>query len=283
MKGTDKVVVLAVAIAVVLGAFYFGVLSPKREKASQLSAEITDLNASISQQQQTAQFAEDARHHFPTYYGRLVVLGKAVPADADTASLLVQVDTVANRSGVKFAGLTLSAGSGETSAASTPPPATDATSTGTTSTPTTTTPSSSGSSSTATTTSATTTPTPATEAGAASLPIGATVGAAGLPTMPYDLTFTGTYFQVAGFLSGIDSLVHMRNESGQVAADGRLLTVDGFALTPLAAGASPQLSVNLAVTSFVTPSDQGLTAGASPTGPPLTQPTTQPTSATVSP
>ena len=36
MKGSDKAVVLGVVMAVVLGAFYFMVLSPKREKASSL-------------------------------------------------------------------------------------------------------------------------------------------------------------------------------------------------------------------------------------------------------
>jgi Tfp pilus assembly protein PilO len=132
----------------------------------------------------------------------------------------------------------------------------------------------------------TTTPTAATEATAADLPLGASVGAAGLPTMPYDLSFEGTYFQVANFIKGVDDLVHMRGSS-QVAADGRLLTIDGFSLAPApdTEPSNPTLTVKLAVTSYVTPSDQGLTAGASPSGPssPLTQPQAQPASATVAP
>ena len=105
--------------------------------------------------------------------------------------------------------------------------------------------------------------------------------------MPYDLTFEGTYFDVANFLKGVDDLVHMRG-TGQVSADGRLLTVGGFSLAPAEnapPGPNPKLEVNLSVTSYVTPSDQGATAGASPTGPgsSLTQPQTQPASATVAP
>ena len=280
MKGSDKAVVMGVIVAIVLAGFYFKVVSPKRQKASSLSTDITMLQSQIAEQQQVAQFAEDARQHFPAYYGRLVVLGKAVPADADTPSLLVQLNTLADRTGVKFNGLELSAdsGSASTAAPSAPP---------TTTPPDGSTPSDSSSTSTSTPTAGTTTPTAATEATAANLPLGAAVGTAGLPVMPYDLTFEGSYFDVANFLKGIDDLVHMRG-TGQVSADGRLLTVGGFSLalaeneTP---GPNPKLEVSLSVTSYVTPSDQGATAGASPSGPgsSLTQPQTQPASATVAP
>ena len=280
MKGSDKAVVMGVIVAIVLAGFYFKVVSPKRQKASSLSTDITMLQSQIAEQQQVAQFAEDARQHFPAYYGRLVVLGKAVPADADTPSLLVQLNTLADRTGVKFNGLELSADSGSASTAAPAAPSTTAPSDGST-------PSDSSSTSTSTPTAGTTTPTAATEATAANLPLGAAVGTAGLPVMPYDLTFEGSYFDVANFLKGIDDLVHMRG-TGQVSADGRLLTVGGFSLalaeneTP---GPNPKLEVSLSVTSYVTPSDQGATAGASPSGPgsSLTQPQTQPASATVAP
>ena len=280
MKGSDKAVVMGVIVAIVLAGFYFKVVSPKRQKASSLSTDITMLQSQIAEQQQVAQFAEDARQHFPAYYGRLVVLGKAVPADADTPSLLVQLNTLADRTGVKFNGLELSADSGSASAAAPAAPSTTTPSEGTT-------PSDSSSTPSSAPTAGTTTPTAATEATAANLPLGAAVGTAGLPVMPYDLTFEGSYFDVANFLKGIDDLVHMRG-TGQVSADGRLLTVGGFSLalaeneTP---GPNPKLEVSLSVTSYVTPSDQGATAGASPSGPgsSLTQPQTQPASATVAP
>jgi hypothetical protein len=64
------------------------------------------------------------------------------------------------------------------------------------------------------------------------------------------------------------------------------LTVDGFSLAPAqdSKPSNPTLDVTLTVTSYVTPSDEGLTAGATPGGPAPTigQPT-QPASATVSP
>jgi Tfp pilus assembly protein PilO len=286
VKGSDKAIVMGVIVAVVLAGFYFKVLSPKREKASSLSKDITELQARVDEQRQLAQFGEDARQHFPRYYGRLVVLGKAAPATADTPSLLVELNTLASRTGVQFNGLKLSDSSTGTDASSAPSSSTAPTTSSGDSSAT----STGGSTSTTSTASATTAPPAATEATAANLPLGATVGAAGLPVMPYELTFRGSYFDVANFLKGVDGLVRT-GQASQVSADGRLLTVNAFSLevpdttegSP--SSANPQLDVNLSVTSYLTPSDQGTTVGASPSGPgtSLTQPEVQPTSATVTP
>jgi Tfp pilus assembly protein PilO len=319
MKGTDRIVLLSLAIVGLLAAFYFMVLSPKRENAAELERENTELQASIDEQEQVATFAEQARQDFPRYYGRLVVLGKAVPDEADQASTIVQLSQVASRSGVEFrsikvadsGGTAATAAAATGSATTTPPAGGTSTTSGTTTTPSTetaTTPSTETATtpSTGTTTapsdgstppaddsaagSGTTTPTasttgaaPATEAAAASLPIGATVGPAGLPVLPYDLAFQGTFFDIAEFMSGVDSLVHLREGSSHVAADGRLVTVDGFSMKPIPTlGGGQKLSASFVVTTYVVPSGQGLTAGATPTGPgtsPL-QPSTTPTSTT---
>jgi len=278
MKGSDKAIVLGVLMAVILAAFYVKVLSPKREKATSLASDVTKLKTQIDQEKRVATFGEQARKDFPAYYGRLVVTGKAVPDQADTASLLVQLSAIANRTHVVFHGISLGSGSGDSSgsAAAAVPAPTSGSTTSTTST--TATPAATSSGAAATTPAS---PAPATEASAANLPIGATVGPAGLSTMPYNLTFTGDYLKVADFLKGVDSLVHS-HDSGQVAADGRLMTIDGFSLAIKSGGTdpNPELNVAVAVTSYVTPADQGLTAGATPTAPPSL---TQPTSATVSP
>src|SRR5688500_10691182 len=95
----------AVGIAAFLFLFYFMVLGPKRQKASSLGTEVTELETSIDEQKQVTQFAEQARQEFPRYYGRLVVLGKAVPEQADSASMLVQTNSLAERAGVDFRGI----------------------------------------------------------------------------------------------------------------------------------------------------------------------------------
>ena len=315
MKNSDKAIMFGVLVAALAIGFYILVLGPKRDQASKLNDQIDQLHASISEAEQTATFGEDARQHFPVYYGRLVSLGKAVPGAADTSSLLVQLNSAAGHTRTDLRSIELaqggdSAGTGTSSApapTTTPPSTTPAPSGGSTATPpsgsapTPATPTASAAqtnatastpgaadagSSTATSGSTATsasTLVPATEASAATMPVGAVVGPAGLPTLPYSLGVRGSFFDVANFIGGMDDFVKPKNGGTTVSADGRLMTVDGFSLN-LASPDSTILTANLAVTTYVAPSDQGLTAGASPTGPAPaspTQPSTQPTSAVV--
>ncbi|MGH2957154.1 MAG: hypothetical protein ACRDL6_09185 [Solirubrobacterales bacterium] len=289
MKATDRAILLSLAVLGAAVVFYLMILAPKRERAAELADNVSSLESSISEQEQVVAFADQARQEFPKYYGRLVVLGKAVPEGGDSASLIVQLNQIADRSRVEFQALKLGeeagasagaapspsaapeAGSPPAAGGTTPPP-TEGTSPppaeGTAPPASGTTPPAEGGS-TATPAAASTTPVtpaPATEATAASLPIGASVGPAGLPTLPYALVFRGGFFEVAGFIKGINALVSMP-KSGQVAVDGRLLTVDGFALNPDSKEGFPTLEATFSVTSYLSPSAQGLTAGASPTGP----------------
>ncbi len=84
--------------------------------------------------------------------------------------------------------------------------------------------------------------------------------------MPYTLGFDGDFFQIADFVKSLDDMVGMHG--GLVDVKGRLLTVDGFTLSATSVDSgTPGLSAELHVTSFLTPPDQGITAGATPTGP----------------
>lgn len=290
MKGADKTVLLVLPLIVLIGVFWFVVVAPKRSESADLSDQVTQLQASVSAQEQIATAAEAARKTFPTDYRRLVVLGKAVPETANTPSLLVSMNFLARSSGINFDSLTLSEGSGTTATpaisgtpdpGTTPgPPASDA-------------PADDNSGSDpqlASSAAAPATPAPATETAAAALPIGATVGPAGLPVMPYEMAFTGQYFNVTDFIGKIDQQIGLK-KNGSPSVFGRLVTVDGFSLTVpqnpgTSAGAGidltdPVLSAQFAVTTYLTPPGQGLTAGASPAGPSPASPT--PVSAPASP
>ena len=214
-------------IAVLATAFWMLILSPKRDEAGQLAGQIETLESSLAQHQAEVATAEAARQAFPTDYQRLVVLGKAVPGDDETASLLVQLNRIADRAGVRFESLQLEGGEGGE-----PPPPVEA--------------------------GAAVSPT---EAAASLLPLGASIGPAGLAVMPYTLSFEGDFFKVADFIHGLDSLVKTTNEN--VAVDGRLITVDSFSLAPSAEGGFPSLQVTFNVTTYLTPPGQGLGAGIS--------------------
>ncbi|HVY96021.1 MAG TPA: hypothetical protein VHA54_03575 [Solirubrobacterales bacterium] len=228
-KTTNLVIGAMLVIAALAAGFWILLLSPKRDEAGELATRAEALEASLSQHQAEAETAETARRSFPVDYQRLVVLGKAVPGDDETASLLVQLNGIANRAGVRLEALQLESGAGGEAA----PPPTEAGA--------------------------------ATEAAASLLPLGATVGPAGLAVMPYTITFEGDFFKVADFIHGLDSLVKTTNE--RVAVDGRLITVDGFSLQPPSDGSFPRLQASFNVTTYLTPPGQGVSAGASPAGP----------------
>jgi Tfp pilus assembly protein PilO len=269
MKASDRTVLLIVPLVAAVVAFWFLVLSPKREEASKLGDQITKLESSLAEQKQAAQEGLVARRSFPSDYHRLVVMGKAVPADDETGSLLVEVNRIAEATGIDFRAIVLT---DDVTASAAPAPAPPAPGEPTTTEPTPE-PGTEGESSGTPASTASAAPT---EAAAALLPIGATVGSAGLPVLPYNLTFRGTFFEIADFMAGVDRLVG--TDRAAIASDGRLVTVDGFSLAADEEVPFPTLKAQLLVKAYVTPSAQGLTAGATPAGPAPAQPTTTPTS-----
>lgn len=277
MKGNEKSVIAGVIVGVLAIAFYMLVLSPKRSEVSQLDEETTSLEASIAEQDQLIAFGQQARKEFPRDYGKLVVLGKAVPDSADSASLIVELSSKADTADVDFRGIAMTEG-GDGEAAPAPAPTPAPTDPNAAAAPT------DGSAPAATdpaAAAATAPVAPATEAGAANLPIGATVGPAGLPTLPYNLTFSGDFFGIADYIGELDSLVEFNGSKVDVV--GRLMTIDGFALNGGRDGPDPTLDASFKLTSYVTPSTQGLTAGASPGGPAPGGVPTVPASTTVTP
>ncbi|HSI81334.1 MAG TPA: hypothetical protein VK919_11870 [Solirubrobacterales bacterium] len=260
MKGSDRNLLVGIAIVGLVAAFWFLVLSPKREEAKDLEGEVTQLEAAVAEQEQLAAAAEEARGSFGGSYRRLVALGKAVPDDDDTASLFVQLGEIAEDSGVEFKAIQLADGT----AAEVPAPAAAETTTDQAEGEA---PADESGSEAAPAPVAV----PPVEAAVAGLPIGATAGPAGLPVMPYSIELSGTFFELADFLDGVDALVRPRGRKPRV--NGRLVTIDGFGLSADPEQGFPKLTASLAVTTFVTPPDQGLTAGASPAGPAVAIPT----------
>lgn len=247
MKSANRLIVATLAITAIAIAFWALALSPKREEADELNTQVTQRRAALAESQFKLAEATAAQREFPADYRRLVVLGQAVPSGDDTSSLLVELNKLARRTKVKFNSIQLNSTGGEAAAAPVTPPEVPASPA----------PGSSGAVPAAASV-------PPTEAAASLMPLGATVGTAGLGVMPYTLDFSGSFFQVADFIKDINSLV----ETGDgFAVDGRLVTVDGFALTPIGEEGEAQLQASFAVTTYVTPPSQGVTAGATATAP----------------
>ncbi len=90
-----------------LVAFWLLVLGPKRQEASSLKDDVNELSVAARPGSSRPRPRRGGQKSFPVDYRKLVVLGKAVPEDADQSSLLVQLQQLADRSGVEFQSIDL--------------------------------------------------------------------------------------------------------------------------------------------------------------------------------
>jgi Tfp pilus assembly protein PilO len=243
MKGNSRLIFAVLGVIVLAGAFWMLLLSPKRDEIKRLDKQAQQLQATLAQHESEVETALAAKREFAANYGQLVVLGKAVPADSETASLLVQIQKISEKAGVRFEEISLAAETGEAATAAAPPVE--------------------GAS--------------PTEVAASTMPLGASIGPAGLGVMPYTLNFTGDFFEISRFIHGLDNLVKTTNE--KVSVDGRLITVNSFSLSPAEEEGSAELKAAFSVTTYLTPPEEGVTAGATPVGPATA--TATPASATI--
>ncbi len=266
MTGRDRLVVIVIAAALLLGGFWFLALAPKREEATALRGEVAKQEQRLAAARGQAAAAEQAKARYDADYAAVAALGQAVPADDDVPSLIVQVDRAAEREGVSFRSLALDASGSATqpsapaapvaapapaAAASAPEPA-QGTEKGSTA--------DAGAAP-----AAPAAPAPATQAAAATLPPGASVGTAGFPTMPFTFEFTGSFFRLEDFLHRVNGLTKVR-AGGDLLVRGRLLSVDSFELKAAPSG-FPKIAASVRATAYVLPPGQGLTAGATAQGP----------------
>ena len=252
MKGADRIILVALPLLAVAAGFWLLVLAPKNKEAGELATRIDSLQASIAASESQIATSEQARSAFPENYADLVSLGTAVPEDDDQATLIQDLTGLAQSDSVIFQGFELVPGSGAAAAAPAAAPADP-------SQP------APGAAGTATTVSA-----PATEASAAALPIGATVGPAGLPVTPYDLHYRGPFFGMADLFKSLDDTVEVGANPASTKAPvthGRLITIDGFSMTEDKKSGFPRVATDLSVTTYLVPSGQGISAGATPAGP----------------
>lgn len=254
MRGTDRAVLFVIPLIALAIGFWVLVLGPKREEISELDAQAAELTTAISSAEAEILAAEAARADYGSNYADVVSLGAAAPEESDQATFVYGLRTLAEQNSLQMRSFELAETGGEIApapaAAPVAPPAEG-------------------------TTESAATPVvaaAATEAVAASVPLGSSVGPAGLPVSPYLVRYGGSFFGVADLLAGIDSSVQVKSGdtieiSQQPIVRGRLVTIDGFALVGDPVHGFPLVQASLALTTFAVPSDQGISAGATPAGP----------------
>jgi Pilus assembly protein, PilO len=167
--------VAVVAVGAIAG-YWTQVLAPKRKEADELSTKIAEQQAQLAQSQSLLANYQKAKESYRQNYTTLVRLGKAVPADDDVRSLLVQLDTAAKRSGVGFENIDIGQGGGDSSLPTT-------------------------------STSSSTSTTPA--------PPGA-VAAGAFSAMPFSFSFGGDFDSLSSFFSRLERFVTVRGDKVSV-------------------------------------------------------------------
>jgi hypothetical protein len=293
----DKKLLLLLVPILVVAAYWFLLLTPKREEAKTAGDELAAQEERLEVARTTAQAAQGAEKDFDVSYARIVRLGKAIPAQVDMPSLLVQLDAAAAGTGIKFTKIATGDRVESAAQAPTPPPA--GSESGTTGTPAaaggetaqsapggaaeaannaqqtanqrTSSAEQSGVSSADTQTST------STEGG---LPVGGGTGAsgtaatgvaapAGLETVPLELEFVGDFFNLEDFFHRVKRFVRVAN--ADVVVSGRLITIEGVRWSS-DVEIFPKIRAEITATVYLSPKAQGVTAGATPQGPAPTAP-----------
>lgn len=110
MSRTYKILLVLVVAVLAGGGYWKLALAPKRAEAADLEERVAVAEAQLAQQQALVNTYRGAQKDYKANYETVVRLGKAVPTDDDTRSLLVQLDTSAKRAGAGFDAINVNGG-----------------------------------------------------------------------------------------------------------------------------------------------------------------------------
>jgi Tfp pilus assembly protein PilO len=308
LSDRDRKIALALVPILLLAVYWFLLLAPKREAASQASKDLTEQTERRDNAKAQAELARGSESNFAADYTQMVRLGKAIPSGVDMPSLIVQLDSAAAGTGIRFTriatgvrdpaaapapapapadGSTPAADAGGEQAQSAPGSAAEsANNTAQTASQQADAASQSGVAASDTQTSTSSGSGLPVGGGAATAGTAATPGTApaGLETVPLELEFVGNFFNLADFFHDIKRFVRVANKN--VVVSGRLVTIEGvkFASDP---ELFPKITAEIKATVYLSPKAEGTTAGATPQGPagaaPGTTPASTPSGTTPSP
>ena len=240
MTRTNKILIAVVAAGLALCGYYFLLLAPQRKEAAKLEGDIAAKQAEVAQAQAQLGIYEAARKNYKVNYATLARLGKAVPADDDVRSLLVQLEATAEGTGVDFEKIEL------------------------------------GSSLSGASTSTSSTPAAATDGELAPAPGAVPVAGGALSAMPFTFTFTGSYFDLQNFFAKLEHFVTLNNQ--RIKATGRLLRLESVAIAPSGSG-FPSMQAEIGAATYIVPPVQDVQAAGAPPAQNAATPTTPTTPA----
>ena len=268
----DRRVISIIVPLLLVAGYWFLMLAPKRTESQTVGQQLTKAQASRNEAEAQVAQLQAAKASFTSDYATVLRLGKAVPTTVDMPSLLVQLDSAASGTGVVIGdfkpGIPTS-GDGSapagSSGASTPP---------------------GGGKNPAAPGAAPAQGFPAKQAQHAGQAVtqangvnqahanaangqqgtpSSSASVPGLESVPLTFTMTGSYFNLADFLHRLKRFVQVVNN--QIVVNGRLMTIESFSFQQSDGTNKSQLKADVSATIYLTPPDQGTTAGATAQGP----------------
>lgn len=110
MTSTNRLLAFLLVVVASASALWFLDLKPKKEEAAALQEQLVAKESERDQQLALVASYEQARSAYASNYTRVARLGKAVPAEDDTRSMMVQVDHAAKKSKVNFKSIDVAGG-----------------------------------------------------------------------------------------------------------------------------------------------------------------------------
>ena len=277
-----KIVTILVPLVIVLG-YWFLLLSPQRQAASDAATALEAEQSKLADAEAHAGTVQAAKANFANDYAAVVALGKAIPTSVDMPSLLVQLEQAASGTGIELDGIAVGERTTVAAPASTtappipgaPDPAAAAPQSA---------PGATVAGAEAGVAAATTPPAdPAAATDPAAAPTGTDPAVAGatatapaadaLESVSLEFNFTGDFFELADFFHQLKRFVYVEGE--KVRVRGRLMTIDSVEYVT-EAEKFPALTATVGATVYLSPKAEGVTAGATPAGPPTTTTTSAP-------
>lgn len=120
MTGRDRLVAIIVAALVATVAAWILVVGPKRNEAAKLGGQVTAAQKQLDSAKGQIAAAELDRSTYARNYQVVAELGKAVPQDAETPSLIYQLQNAATQARVDFRSVVLAQSSSSSAASATP-------------------------------------------------------------------------------------------------------------------------------------------------------------------
>jgi Tfp pilus assembly protein PilO len=201
---SNKLFLGVLAVVGIAAAYWFLLLAPKREEVTALETQVAAKQAEVTLAEATLAGYRLARDSYRDTYARVTRVGKAVPADDDVRSLMVQLDSAAQTSKVNFRSITAGGGSGS--------PSTDPSGTPSTG------------------------PTPPPGAIAA--------GSGAFSTMPFALTFAGDYGHLSDLFTELADFVSVKDDAIKVTGRLMRIDSITLAPVPGSASSELQAEVN---------------------------------------